>query len=307
MPRTIVIGDVHACLDELMELVQLVEYRPGKDRLVFVGDFVDRGPYPRETVQYVMDLMRRGAESAKGNHEQKVVEFRQKEARALAGGPANEMRRPEEPTLSQWMSFSDEELAWMDSLPLWLDLGDNWICVHAGFEPKPLSEQKSDRVTRIRWVDEKTGEFVGMKKVPIPESMETVRPHGNSDPARAMTPEAIAKREARQKERIAKGLPPVVEQKRRPKAYTTTFEQPDHTVAWQQAWKGPQRVIHGHISQRGVPRIDLQDGSPFTVGVDTGCCFGYRLTAAIFEPSKPLEFASVKARETYHPWPASGG
>jgi hypothetical protein len=122
-----------------------------------------------------------------------------------------------------------------------------------------------------------------------------------------MTPEAIAKREARQRERISKGLPPVVEQKRRPTKYTTTFEQPDHTVSWQQAWQGPQRIIHGHISQRGVPRVDLRDGNPFTVGVDTGCCFGYALTAAIFTNGISPEFVSVKARETYHPWPVSGG
>ncbi|HTT70883.1 MAG TPA: metallophosphoesterase, partial [Anaeromyxobacteraceae bacterium] len=41
--RTIVVGDVHGCLEELDELLRVVEFRPGFDRLVFVGDLLDRG------------------------------------------------------------------------------------------------------------------------------------------------------------------------------------------------------------------------------------------------------------------------
>jgi bis(5'-nucleosyl)-tetraphosphatase (symmetrical) len=301
MPRTIVIGDVHGCLHELEDLVKLVEYRPGKDRLVLVGDIVDRGPFPRECVVWAMENR---VECAKGNHEQKVVEFLLKEARAQAGGPPNQMERPFPTRLAEWTSFTTKELLWMDNLPLWIDLGGGWLCVHAGFEPKPMTEQKADRVTRVRWVDEKTGEFVGMKRVPLPEP--PAKPHGSSDPTRAMTPEAIAKREARHAERIAKGLPPVVEQKRRPRKYTTTFEQPEHTLAWQAAWKGPERIIYGHAAQRGDPRIDLRDGVISTLGIDTGCVFGYKLTAAIFVDGRDPEFAQVQARQQYYEWPESG-
>jgi hypothetical protein len=300
MPRTIVIGDVHGCLVEAQELVKLVDYRPGKDWLVFVGDLVDRGPFPVECVRWVMGLR---ASCVRGNHEQKVVEFRQKEARALAGGPPNKMERPFPKRYDEWMAFSEEELRWMDTLPLWVDLGGNWIAVHAGFEPKALDEQKADRVTRVRWVDEKTGEFVGMKKVPVPESQETVRPHGNSDPARAQTPEAIAKREARQKERLEKGLPPVVEVKRRPKKYITTFDQPDGTKSWREAWPGPQNVIYGHDAQKGVVRREHNSHGATLVGIDTGCCFGHHLTAAIFTDGVLRDYASVQAKEVYYKWP----
>jgi len=310
MPRTIVIGDVHGCLQELEDLVRLVEYRPGKDRLVLVGDLVDRGPFPRECVVWAM---KNHVDVVNGNHEQKVVDFRRKEAAAKAGGPANTMKRPDEPRLSEWMSFTEEELAWMSKLPLWLDLGANWVVVHAGFEPKPLSEQKADRVTRVRWVDEKTGEFVGMKRVPIAETavVRPAKPHTSG--TRPMTPEALALREKRQQERIAKGLPAVAEQPRRKvQQYTTTFEQPDHTQAWQAVWPGPQNIIYGHDAQRsGKPRVDSRINNScssdvrevVTLGIDTGCCFGNSLTAAILLDDGHFETIQTPAHKKYFDWP----
>ena len=43
------------CLNEL-ELLDLVDYQAGKDRLILLGDYVDRGPKSKEVVQKVMDL-----------------------------------------------------------------------------------------------------------------------------------------------------------------------------------------------------------------------------------------------------------
>ncbi len=298
-PRTIVIGDVHGCIDELRELAKLVDYRMGKDRLVLVGDLIDRGPEPRRCVRWAIE---HNAEVVRANHEAKLIEFRQKEARALAGGPANGMERPEEPRMSEWMSFTSEELTWMDKLPAWLDLGNNWICVHAGLEPKPLSDQKFDRVIRVRWVDEKTGEFVGQKKIII----ESEIPHSshNTNP-RPLTAEQAALREARQAARVAKGLPAVVENTKKVRTYLHSLEQPDGTVPWYEAWHGPQNVIYGHAAQKGSPHVfhhkDIQ-----TIGIDTGCVFGYNLSCAIFQDGKSVEFASVKAKKKYYEWPKDG-
>ena len=313
MPRTIDVGDVHGCLLEAQELIQKVEYRPGKDRLVFLGDLIDRGPLSVECVRWVRSLH---AEVVRSNHEQKVVEFREKETRALAGGPANGMERPYPKRMAEWMAFTLEELAWMNSRPLWLDLGGGWVAVHAGFEPKPLAEQKADRVTRVRWVDEKTGEFVGMKRIPVLDDPELiVKPRNTSDPERAASPEAIAKREKRQAERLAKGMAPVVEQRRRPKKYITTFDQPNGSRSWRAAWPGPQSVIYGHDAQKGTVRVESQvhdscssqSREVFTVGIDTGVVFGFKLTAAVFNEGVFPEFVQVQAKEVYYKWPEAPG
>ena len=300
MPRTIVVGDIHGCIAELEALVKLVEYRPGKDRLVLLGDLIDRGPSPRECIQWAM---KNHVVACKGNHEAKCVDFRRKAARARAGGPPNTMRSPFPKMLEEWNSFSDEELAWMDSLPLWVDLGDNWLAVHAGFEPRPLEEQKVDRVTRIRWVDEKTGEFVGMKQIPSEEVLvePSDKPHVSG--SRPLTPEAIALRQKRQQERLARGQAVNAAPARRTRRrYVTTHEQPDHTLPWQKAWPGPQNVIHGHDAQRdGKVLVEECASGVRILGIDTGCVFGLCLTAAIFSVGSP-EFVSVPAREQYYQW-----
>lgn len=42
LPRVIIVGDVHGCLDELKELLLKVNFQIGKDRLIFVGDLIGK-------------------------------------------------------------------------------------------------------------------------------------------------------------------------------------------------------------------------------------------------------------------------
>ena len=51
MGRTIVIGDIHGCFDELKDLLELVEMRTD-DRVIAVGDLIVKGEKNRE----VLDL-----------------------------------------------------------------------------------------------------------------------------------------------------------------------------------------------------------------------------------------------------------
>ena len=51
--RTLVIGDIHGCWDELQELLDACERRP-EDEVLSLGDMVDRGPKPLEVVRFFM-------------------------------------------------------------------------------------------------------------------------------------------------------------------------------------------------------------------------------------------------------------
>lgn len=84
-----VIGDVHGCLDELVELLGTLGYEVAPDRTgarhtdgrtaVFVGDLVDRGPYSAGVLRLAMGMVGEGtALCVPGNHEAKL-------ARALGG------------------------------------------------------------------------------------------------------------------------------------------------------------------------------------------------------------------------------
>ncbi|SEU16005.1 metallophosphoesterase [Stigmatella erecta] len=68
--RTLVIGDLHGCYDEALELLDAVG-ATSSDRIVFAGDLVDRGPKPRECVELAMRH-----EAIQGHHEEKHLQQR---------------------------------------------------------------------------------------------------------------------------------------------------------------------------------------------------------------------------------------
>lgn len=68
-----VIGDVHGQVDKLESVIEQLQARPDfrKRAIVFMGDFVDRGPDPRGAIDIVLDLQRHHpcVTSVAGNHE----------------------------------------------------------------------------------------------------------------------------------------------------------------------------------------------------------------------------------------------
>jgi predicted phosphodiesterase len=74
--RLFAIGDIHGCPDELEELLKAVAPGVG-DTVVFVGDYVDRGPSAREVVEQLLEFEHCGAEVVflKGNHEDMMLSF----------------------------------------------------------------------------------------------------------------------------------------------------------------------------------------------------------------------------------------
>ncbi len=73
----IAVGDLHGQRDELVRLVERLETLPEWPvcALVFLGDFVDRGPDVRGTIDLVMELLRRpaGGSAVMGNHDLALV------------------------------------------------------------------------------------------------------------------------------------------------------------------------------------------------------------------------------------------
>ncbi|MBD3276624.1 MAG: hypothetical protein GF372_15015, partial [Candidatus Marinimicrobia bacterium] len=63
--KTYVIGDVHGCLPELNQLLNLLDYSES-DHIIFVGDLINKGPDSRGVLELVDSI---GAEVIKGNKE----------------------------------------------------------------------------------------------------------------------------------------------------------------------------------------------------------------------------------------------
>lgn len=123
--RTIFIGDVHGCLTELQALLLKVDPRRG-DRLIFVGDIVDKGPRSLQTLHYIRVLLPNlpGSVVVSGNHDEKAS---RQWKRGIAVAPWCE-----EATAGDW--------AFIDSMPLtWHDPALGVRVVHGGIFPALLN------------------------------------------------------------------------------------------------------------------------------------------------------------------------
>ncbi len=141
MSRTIVVGDVHGCADELDTLLDRVAFTTG-DRLVFVGDLVARGPKSRE----VLDIVRRtGALMVRGNHEERLLEGRERIDRRLRSRIHTDVAR----------SLRDDHWHLLELAPYALELPEHKLAiVHAGVVPGiPFHAQKKEALLRMRTLD----------------------------------------------------------------------------------------------------------------------------------------------------------
>lgn len=161
---TCAIGDVHGQIRKLELLLDLCERRcAGQEmRLVFIGDYIDRGPDSRAVVELLMDLQRRKPGHIvclRGNHEAVVLAAAQDRLHTLPGnvdmelwlGPSGGGRQ----TLASYgvrhaSKLPSEHLEWMASLPLSHDDGQRFFA-HAGVHPERLlAEQEEDDLLWIR-------------------------------------------------------------------------------------------------------------------------------------------------------------
>jgi hypothetical protein len=136
------IGDIHGHADALQKLLKKLGYarqkgvyRHPERQAIFLGDFIDRGPQIRETLEIVRPMVDSGAAlSVMGNHELNALAFHT----AHPEKPGEHLRPHNEKNSHQhaetMRQVPADELAsylnWFRSLPLWLDL-DGLRVVHA--------------------------------------------------------------------------------------------------------------------------------------------------------------------------------
>lgn len=129
--RTLIIGDIHGCYKELRDLLDKAGLNDD-DQIIALGDLVNRGPQNHKTLNYFRE---NALQSIMGNHEQKHLLAHQGKL------------RPNTSTLhTRWQLGTDytAALAYMDSLPTYIDLPDA-LLIHAYYEPYiPLKAQKAE-------------------------------------------------------------------------------------------------------------------------------------------------------------------
>jgi bis(5'-nucleosyl)-tetraphosphatase (symmetrical) len=134
------VGDIQGCADELEDLLDAVGFVSGSDRLVSVGDVVNRGPRSLDALRLVRQL---GGEVVLGNHEWYLLAV-------VAGG------RRFEDTLDEVLAADDlaDLLDWLVDRPEPLIIAREWVAVHAGLPPGfrlPQDAEAVNAAVRDAW------------------------------------------------------------------------------------------------------------------------------------------------------------
>lgn len=155
MERIYAIGDIHGCYDQLMDLMDRIDIDLEKDTLVFMGDYIDRGPKSCEVATYLLDLAARHPNNVvmlKGNHEEMLenylTDFDKYTYLANGGNQTLESYLRRHGELS--FPIPRSHLDFFDSLRLYYET-KHYIFVHAGLRANiPLDMQGPDDLLWIR-------------------------------------------------------------------------------------------------------------------------------------------------------------
>ncbi len=138
--RVIIIGDVHGCLDALKRLMDKINWRPKSDRVIFLGDYIDRGKNPKGVVDFILSLIESSShvECLIGNHEALFLDYLKGGDRGIflanGGWSTVESYMSDNAWTGDFLIPSDH-MAFYKSLITFIELDDYYV-VHAGFRPE---------------------------------------------------------------------------------------------------------------------------------------------------------------------------
>jgi hypothetical protein len=231
--RTVIISDIHGCLEEFEELLAKLEYHREKDRLIIAGDLIDRGPNSPGVVRKIREL---NLESICGNHDAKFLKWFRNQ-----GTNQEQFYSGKD----YYCQFSDADINYLAQMPYYLKLPEhNAIVIHAGLRAYlPIEKQDRQDLLYLRYCDS-DHKFVSLKKIA-----------------------KLGKEEA-------------------------------DAHFWTEFGPFGCDVVYGHnVNSMENIRIDKYEDGTSCFGIDTGCCFGGRLTALVLDTKEVIQ---VRAKQVYH-------
>jgi len=162
-----IIGDVHGCFLELVELLERLGYRrqghvmahPGGRQAVFLGDLTDRGPYSVSTILFVEAMVRAGAALyVPGNHCRKLYRWLTGHRVLLQHGLERTVREFEALPAPLRRDVSDRFRRLYEQAPPYMILdGGRLVVAHAGIKESMIGRM-SRRITNFCLFGDVTGE-----------------------------------------------------------------------------------------------------------------------------------------------------
>jgi serine/threonine protein phosphatase 1 len=145
--KIFIVGDIHGCLGMLQRLMEKIPWRPDADRLIFLGDYVDRGEDSRGVIEYVLEIAGTGkrVDCLMGNHERILLDFiegRDVSTFFLNGGTSTLKSYRVSQQGYENSLIPDGHIDFLRSLKPWIEL-DEYYVVHAGLRPGVEVENQS--------------------------------------------------------------------------------------------------------------------------------------------------------------------
>ncbi len=175
--RLLCIGDIHGCLMELGRLLDGLALTEA-DRVVFLGDYIDRGDASAQTIDLLLQLKDALPRTVflRGNHEEMLLDFlghggTRGEIFVRAGGSATLMSYGVDPSARGALDdelrrcISEEHVAFFREALVLSHTDGPWAFAHAGVRPGvALADQHVDD---LLWIRE---EFLGSEHS-LPETV----------------------------------------------------------------------------------------------------------------------------------------
>ena len=155
--RILAVGDIHGHFEKFRSAYEKAKVDAADDLLVFLGDYIDRGPSVRRTLEFVMKLaVEKNVVLLRGNHEQMMLDY-------FFGGATGEswLMNGGKETMAELLAWEKESpgavahvLAFLRGLPLSHSIeqdGQRYFFAHAGVRPGiALEKQRAEDLLWIR-------------------------------------------------------------------------------------------------------------------------------------------------------------
>jgi hypothetical protein len=175
--RLIFVGDIHGCKNELLKLLEKVNFDPAWDHLIATGDTINKGPHSAGVLDHLIHL---NATTVRGNHEDRLIHTAKNVFDTFASSPEDSLPPLQDTdSLVDFTSASHRDaktlkslrarhLRYIQHMPLILriralpkagkpttssssPIAEQIVVVHAGLVPAvPLEKQDPYYVTNMR-------------------------------------------------------------------------------------------------------------------------------------------------------------
>ena len=132
--RIFAIGDIHGCFESFRELVESKIKLQQNDKLILLGDYIDRGNQSKAVVDYIIQLQRKGFDiiPLMGNHESMLLDAIENGERLLLWIYNGGSKTLESFSIKSLKDLDSIYIDFFKGLPFYYSY-KNFLFVHAGF------------------------------------------------------------------------------------------------------------------------------------------------------------------------------